>query len=55
MPGRKKLSIEIGPDIIRAAEITCRRKEIDVNNVLEIKTPSECFRDGYILNPDRLG
>lgn len=55
MPGRKKLSIEIGPKVIRAAESTCKRKEIDVERVFEIRTPADCVRNGYILNPDRLG
>ncbi|MDD7409546.1 MAG: hypothetical protein SOV71_00060 [Anaerovoracaceae bacterium] len=55
MPGRKKLSIEIGPEYIRAAEISERKNQIDVHGVVEVKTPKDCVRNGYILNPDRLG
>ncbi len=55
MPYRKTVSIEIGPDQIRAVELTDGRKKAAVFNVLEFDTPEGCVDNGYITNAEKLG
>lgn len=55
MPYRKTVSIEIGPERIRAVELTNGRKKANVFNVLEFDTPPGCVDNGYITNAEKLG
>jgi type IV pilus assembly protein PilM len=55
MPYRKTVSIEIGPERIRAAELVNGRKNANVFNVLEFNTPEGCVDNGYITDPEKLG
>ena len=53
MPYRKTVSIEIGPERVRAVELTNGRKKANVFNVLEFDTPPGCVDNGYITNDER--
>ncbi len=55
MPYRKTVSIEIGPERVRAVELTNGRKKANVFNVLEFDTPPGCVDNGYITNAEKLG
>ena len=55
MSYRKTVSIEIGPERIRAVELMDGRKNANVFNVLEFDTPEGCVDNGYITDPEKLG
>lgn len=54
MPGRKTVSIEIGPERVRAAVLADGRKDIGVSAVVDFDIPDGCVDNGYVTDPRKL-